>query len=57
MRRTLQATDIAVIRAFAVHAKDERARNFSAHFAFILSPTDPLHLYRLIKDIRRVAGA
>jgi GNAT superfamily N-acetyltransferase len=57
MRRTLQAADIAGIRAFAVHAKDERARNFYAHFGFIPSPTDPLHLYLLIKDIRRVAGS
>ncbi len=45
MRRTLQAADIAGIRAFAVHAKDEHARDFYAHFGFIPSPTDPLHLY------------
>jgi GNAT superfamily N-acetyltransferase len=57
MRRTLQAADIAGIRAFAVHAKDEPARRFYEHFGFIPSPTDPLHLYLLIKDIRRVAGA
>jgi GNAT superfamily N-acetyltransferase len=57
MHRTLQAADIAGIRAFAVHAKDERARDFYAHFGFIPSPTDPLHLYLLMKDIRRVAGA
>lgn len=57
MRRTLQAADIAGIRAFAVHAKDEPARRFYEHFGFIASPTDPLHLYLLIKDIRRVAGS
>jgi predicted N-acetyltransferase YhbS len=56
MRRNLQAADIAGIRAFAVHAKDERARAFYAHFGFVPSPTDPLHLFLLIKDIRRVAG-
>jgi GNAT superfamily N-acetyltransferase len=55
MRRTLQAADIAGIRAFAVHAKDERARNFYAHFGFIPSPTDPMHLFLLIKDVRRIA--
>ena len=44
MRRTLQAADIAGVRAFAVHAKDDRARDFYAHFGFIPSPTDPLHL-------------
>ncbi len=56
MRRTLQAADIAGIRAFAVHAKDEPARAFYEHFGFIPSPTDPLHLFLLIKDIRRLAG-
>jgi GNAT superfamily N-acetyltransferase len=57
MRRTLQAADIAGIRAFAVHAKDDPARSFYEHFGFIASPTDPLHLFLLIKDLRRVAGA
>jgi GNAT superfamily N-acetyltransferase len=56
MRRTLQAADIAGIRAFAVHAKDTNARRFYEHFGFEVSPTDPLHLYLLIKDIRRIAG-
>jgi GNAT superfamily N-acetyltransferase len=56
MRRTLQAADIAGIRAFAVHAKDETARSFYEHFGFLPSPTDPLHLFLLIKDLRRVAG-
>ncbi len=50
--RTLEAADIAGLRAFAVHAKNERARAFYAHFNFEPSPTDPLHLYLLIKDIR-----
>lgn len=57
MRRTLQASDIAGIGAFAAHAKDETARRFYEHLGFIASPTDPLHLFLLIKDIRRVAGA
>jgi GNAT superfamily N-acetyltransferase len=56
MRRTLQAADIAGIRAFAVHAKDDTARSFYEHFGFIPSPTDPLHLFILIKDLRRIAG-
>lgn len=56
MHRTLQAADIAGIRAFAVHAKDEPARRFYEHFGFIPSPTDPLHLFLLIKDIRHAAG-
>jgi GNAT superfamily N-acetyltransferase len=32
MLRTLQAADIAGIRAFAVHAKDEQARAFYERF-------------------------
>ena len=49
--RTLLAADIAGIRAVAVHAQDENARRFNAHFGFIPSPTDALHLYLLVKDI------
>lgn len=56
MRRTIQAADIAGIRAFAVHAKDEAARGFYEHYGFQPSPTDPLHLFLLIKDIRALAG-
>jgi GNAT superfamily N-acetyltransferase len=56
MRRTLQAADIGGIRAFAVHAKDASARRFYEHFDFTASPTDPLHLFLLIKDLRRIAG-
>jgi predicted N-acetyltransferase YhbS len=57
MRRTLHAADIAGIRALAVHAMDESARSFYAHFGFIASPTDALHLFLLIKDIRRISGS
>ena len=56
MRRTLQAADIAGIRAFAVHAKDDAARAFYAHFGFTASPADPFHLFVLMKDLRRIAG-
>jgi GNAT superfamily N-acetyltransferase len=54
MLRTLQAADIAGIRAFAVHAKDDEARRFYQHFDFVPSPTDPLHLFLLLKDVRRL---
>ena len=50
--RTLQAADIAGIRAFAVHAKDDEARAFYRYFDFIASPTDPMHLFLLLKDIK-----
>ena len=52
MQRTLQAADIAGIRAFAVHAKDDNARAFYEHFGFAPLPSDPYHLFRLLKDIR-----
>jgi GNAT superfamily N-acetyltransferase len=53
MQRTLQAADIAGIRAFAVHAKDEQAQSFYLRFDFIPSPSDPMHLFVLLKDVRR----
>jgi GNAT superfamily N-acetyltransferase len=54
MHRTLQAGDIAGIRAFAVHAKDDAAKSFYEHFGFSPLPSDPYHLFRLLKDIRAV---
>ena len=57
MLRTLQAADIAGIRALAVHAKDEDARQFYQHFDFVPSPTDPMHLFVLLKDVRRIVLA
>jgi hypothetical protein len=52
MQRTLQAADIAGIRAFVVHAKDEDARAFYEHFGFSPLSSDPYHLFRLLKDFR-----
>ena len=54
MLRTVQAADIAGIRAFAVHAKDDEAKAFYEHFDFVPSPSDPYHLFRLLKDLRRL---
>jgi predicted N-acetyltransferase YhbS len=56
MRRTLQAADIAGIRAFGVHPKDDAARAFYEHFGFVASPSDPFHLFVLMNDLRRIAG-
>ena len=56
MERTLQVAEIAGIRALAVHAKDERAVSFYSHFGFVPSPTDPMHLFVLLKDVRRMLG-
>jgi len=54
MLRTLQAADIAGIRALAVHAKHDAARRFYEHFDFVPSPSDPMHLFVLLKDVRRM---
>jgi GNAT superfamily N-acetyltransferase len=56
MRRTVQVADIVGIRALAAHAKDDAARAFYAHFGFVASPTDPLHVFLLTKDLQRVVG-
>jgi len=54
--RTLHAADIAGLRAIAVHAKDESARRFYQRYDFVPSPTDPMHLFLLMKDIRALMG-
>ncbi len=54
--RTLQAAEIAGIRALAVHAKDDVAKQFYERFDFLPSPSDPLHLLMLLKDIRKLAS-
>jgi GNAT superfamily N-acetyltransferase len=50
--RTLQAADIAGIRALVVHAKDEAARAYYRRFGFAEGFSDPLHMYLLIKDLK-----
>ena len=57
LSRTLQVSEIARVRALLTHAKHERAAAFYSHFGFEPSPTDPRHLFRIIKDIRLAAGA
>ncbi|MER3424999.1 MAG: GNAT family N-acetyltransferase [Nitrospiraceae bacterium] len=56
MLRTLQAADIAGIRALVVHAKDQAVRKFYERFDFLPSPTDPLHLFMLLKDVRKIVS-
>jgi len=51
--RTLEAAEIAGIRALVVHAKDDEVRRYYEQFDFAPSPTDPLHLFALVKDIRK----
>lgn len=50
--RTVQAADIAGIRCLLVHAKDEVARQWYASWEFEPSPTDPYHLFLMLKDLK-----
>jgi GNAT superfamily N-acetyltransferase len=50
--RTVQAADIAEIRAVLVHAKNEDARQWYMRFGFEPGPIAPMHLFLLLKDIR-----
>lgn len=52
MLRTLQAAEIAGLRAMLTHAKDEEAKLFYKKYGFEESPAHPLHLMIRIDDIR-----
>jgi GNAT superfamily N-acetyltransferase len=54
LRRTTQAADIVGIRALVVHAKNDEVRAWYEQFDFEPSQTDPLHLFLLIKDIKKI---
>ena len=51
MARTFAAAAGLGIRVMLVHALDESARGFYLHHAFEPSPTDPMNLQLLVKDI------
>jgi GNAT superfamily N-acetyltransferase len=55
--RALSAAEVIGGRAIAVHAMDESARTFYRHLGFEPSPADPLHLYVLMRDVRRTLEA
>jgi GNAT superfamily N-acetyltransferase len=51
--RIVAAADLIGVRALLIHAESERARDFYLHIGeFEPSPTHPLHLLLLIKDLR-----
>lgn len=52
--RISAAAEHVGIRAVLIHAEDDQARDFYLrHAGFEPSPTDPLHLYLLLKDLRK----
>ena len=52
MRRTAAAAETLGVRLLLAHAVDERAKDFYGRFGFESSPTDPLNLQLLIRDVR-----
>lgn len=54
--RCARAADIIGARAVLVHAKDPGARRFYEKHGFEPSPSNPLHLIVLMKDVRRSLG-
>ena len=54
--RAAQGAGIIGGRALMVHAKNESAESFYLRFGFQPSPTDRLHLWLLMKDLRKVLG-
>ena len=51
--RTLQAAEIAGIRAILVHAISESAKRFYEKWGFISSPVDPMTLMLTVAEARR----
>ena len=49
--RTIQAAEIAGLRAMLVHAKDDAAKRFYEKFGFEPSPIDAYHLFLRVSDI------
>lgn len=50
-KRTINASEIAGLRAIVVHAKNEQARRFYKKYGLMESPVDEFHLYLLTKDV------
>ncbi len=57
MLRVDTASDQIGVRVMLVHAMHEKAKEWYMRFGFEDSPTDPLHLMILMKDIRAFLAA
>jgi GNAT superfamily N-acetyltransferase len=57
MERTLLVAEETGIRLLLVHAVNQDARSFYLHFGFEVSPSDPMNLQLLIKDVRATVQA
>ncbi|MCB8933047.1 MAG: GNAT family N-acetyltransferase [Fimbriimonadaceae bacterium] len=56
MLRALRAHEQIGGRAFLVHAMDDEAKAFYSKYGMLPSPTHPMHLFLLFKDIRAMLG-
>lgn len=57
LQRVASAGQEIGVRALLVHAESEQARAFYLHLAeFDPSPTDPMHLFLLMKDLKATIG-
>ena len=56
LKRCLSVAKDAGVRAFMTHAKDEEARSLYLRFGMLECPTNPLHLYFLMKDVERAVA-
>lgn len=54
MFRTVQASEIAGLRALFVHAKDDDAASFYQKYAFTPSPANPLHLFLPLSALKKI---
>lgn len=55
--RVASAADEIAARALLIHCETDEARSFYAHLIAVEpSPTDPLHLFLLLSDLRRAVG-
>jgi len=55
--RTVQAAEIAGIRAILVHAKTEGARRFYERYGFVASPVEPLTVMITVAEAVKILGA
>lgn len=57
LKRCLTVAKEAGVRAFMTHAKDDEAKSLYLRFGMTECPSNPLHLYFLMKDVERtIAG-
>lgn len=58
LRRVASASEVIGVRALLIHCENDAARDFYLRLAkFDASPTDPMHLFLLMKDLRKALGA